>query len=266
VSGNGQTSSGSAINYTAPNLIVDTSALSTGTFEVTPGVGSITLANGAVTNAKQTLSTVSGTAISTTNKIVDATAFDYRSLLDTPTILATPYPPNVNFTVVNNRLYLQRIVPTRTMTITHLAISVATAATSNDACDIGIYDLAGGGSGIGNRIASTGSATSRINTAGPLAVALTASVTLNAGTAYYLAFVSAVGGTGAILTGVSFVSSNFVPVLDGSQTIATSTTAGNPNRQFMFLGNGSATLPSTVTWSSCSLPGGFPLVVARTSA
>lgn len=91
-----------------------------------------------------------------------------------------------------------RVVPSRDMTITQLAFAVSTAAGSDDACDVGIYDA------NLQRIVSSGATAGKLNSVGVKTVAF-AATTLKAGTVYYVAIsCGAVGTTAATIRGASW--------------------------------------------------------------
>lgn len=101
-----------------------------------------------------------------------------------------------------NRAYAARFVPVVTKKITVVAFAVATAATNDDSCDVGIYDAAG------NRLTSSGATAGKLNATGVKTIALP--YTLKRGTAYYAAFAyGAVGGTAATVATVLISSGNF---------------------------------------------------------
>lgn len=98
-----------------------------------------------------------------------------------------------------NRCYYQRFVPSRNMTIVSAAIDVTVAAGANDDCAVAIY------SSGGTRLATSGAVASKLNSTGVKTVSLSASLTVIAGTVYYLAFsVGTFGGTGASVLGCGF--------------------------------------------------------------
>jgi len=78
------------------------------------------------------------------------------------------------------------------MTITKMGFVVNVSASVDDPVDVGIYD------GAGNRLASSGSVSGRLNALGAKIIPLTAPVTLSAGQVIYacMAF-GTVGGTAA---------------------------------------------------------------------
>lgn len=108
-------------------------------------------------------------------------------------------------TAVANQAELTRFVPSRAMTIATIAFVVETAASLDDAVDVGIYDAAG------NRLASSGAVTGQLNSVGVKNIGLTAALTLAADTIYYAAWAcGAVGGTAAVYTAISRGASNAV--------------------------------------------------------
>src|SRR5215471_2156022 len=95
--------------------------------------------------------------------------------------------------LVATRGYYTRFRATRNMTIGSIAFAVTSAATADDACDVGIYDA------YMNRLASAGATTGRLNSTGAKTIPV-AATPLTAGVIYYAAFsVGAVGGTAAQL-------------------------------------------------------------------
>jgi hypothetical protein len=118
--------------------------------------------------------------------------------------LYIPYPiPNNSGLLVASRGYVVRFVAPRSMTVSKIAFMVATAATADDPCDVGIY------SGAATRLGSSGSQSGLLNSLGLKTVTLPTPVNLIAGQTYYAAFAyGAAGGTAATLT-VTSVSANF---------------------------------------------------------
>lgn len=88
---------------------------------------------------------------------------------------------------------LARFVPTRNMTIVKIGFVVTTAATADDAVDVGLFSASGA------RLVSSGATTGKVNSTGAKTITVT-STPLTAGTVYYagLAY-GAVGGTAATL-------------------------------------------------------------------
>lgn len=118
------------------------------------------------------------------------------------------------------------------MTITKMTFFVATAATADDPCDVGIYDSA---SPL-NRLGSSGSISGLLNSTGLKQVSLAAGVPLVAGQVYYAAFVyGPVGGTVAQLQ-----------VNAGISGITTLFGSASPNIE-SFFNNASFPLPPTLT-------------------
>jgi hypothetical protein len=117
--------------------------------------------------------------------------------------LYVPYPiPNGTGGLIANRGYVVRFVAPRSMPISKIAFYVATAATADDPCDVGIY------SGAAARLGSSGSQSGLLNSLGLKTVTLLALVNLIAGQTYYAAFACGpVGGTVVALT-VTVISPN----------------------------------------------------------
>lgn len=97
-----------------------------------------------------------------------------------------------------NQAYLSRVVPTRQIVVSKIAFVVGTAASVDDAVDVGIYDQALA------RLVSTGSTAGQLNTTGVKVLTLPTPVTLDAGRVYYAAFAAALGGTAAVLVGAAY--------------------------------------------------------------
>lgn len=107
--------------------------------------------------------------------------------------LAVPVGTSTSVNLTANRAYYVRFVPARTFNITKIGFVVATAAGSDDACDVAIYDSAG------TRLVSAGATTGKLNSTGAKTVDVT-STALKAGTVYYAAFsCGAIGTTAAQL-------------------------------------------------------------------
>jgi len=84
------------------------------------------------------------------------------------------------------------------MTVTSLTFNVTTAASVNDACDVGIYDA------VGARLVSSGSTLGKLNAATNPSVTV-AATQLRAGVVYYAALAcGAIGGTAAQSAGPSY--------------------------------------------------------------
>jgi len=115
-----------------------------------------------------------------------------------------------------------------------MGFSVVTAAAADDPCDVGIYDAAG------NKLASSGSTTGKLNSTGAKTVPLTAPLAVVAGVVYYAAFAyGPAGGAVAQLTMASLVNGN-IGTLFGIGT----------GQQEMGLINGAFPLPATMTGQS----------------
>lgn len=87
-----------------------------------------------------------------------------------------------------NRAYFSRFTPSRDMTIVSFGFAVSTASSTDDACDIGLYDA------TGTKIITAGATTGKLNSTGVKSIALAAS--LYAGLVYYAGFsCGTIGGT-----------------------------------------------------------------------
>lgn len=107
-------------------------------------------------------------------------------------------------TAVASRGYIARFVPSRDMTIANIAIAVSTAASVDDPVDVGIYDASL------NRLGSSGATLGKLNSPNTKSIALTAPVSLKAGSVYYAALsFGTVGGTAAVISGGSFGAPQF---------------------------------------------------------
>lgn len=114
-------------------------------------------------------------------------------------------------TAVANQAELSRFVPSRAMTIATIAFVVETAASIDDAVDVGIYDAAG------NRLASSGAVLGQLNSVGVKNIGLTGALTLAADTVYYAAWAcGAIGGTAAVYAAISRQSSNVMTMFGGN--------------------------------------------------
>ncbi len=92
-----------------------------------------------------------------------------------------------------SRAHVARFVPSRPMSITKIGFVVSTAAGSDDACDVGLYDAAWA------RLVSAGATSAKMNVLGFQTVSFTATL-LQAGVVYYAAFsLGAVGSSAASL-------------------------------------------------------------------
>src|SRR5262249_25461754 len=102
-----------------------------------------------------------------------------------------------NIALVAGRAGYARFRPSRNMNITSISFVCQTAAGSDDAVDVGIYNASG------NRIISSGPVTGKVNSIGARTVPL--SVSLTGGTTYYaaLAAVTPFGSTAASVIHIS---------------------------------------------------------------
>jgi hypothetical protein len=113
------------------------------------------------------------------------------------------WPPGAPFCLQSaggltaQRSWFGRLPCPRSMSITKMAFFVMTAATADDACDVGIYSVSGSAVSL---MSSTGSTLGKLNSTGQKILNLQAPVALVAGQIYYVAFAAgAFGGTGANL-------------------------------------------------------------------
>jgi len=204
--------------------------------------------------------TASGQAISTTNKAVDIASVWYENSVG----LTSPLLASTIVALTNNRVYLNRVTPSTGRTISHLAFTLAsTVATSNDSCDLGIYALNANGTTI-DLVASTGATSSRLNAAAfsVQTVALSSSYAMTAGTTYYLAFVSALGGTAAQLPAIASAHLTINQAM--KPTTANSTVT--QSSLVAFFSHSAATLPTSITMASCGATASIVSLVARTQA
>lgn len=204
--------------------------------------------------------TASGQAISTTNKAVDIASVWYENSVG----LTSPLLATTLVALTSNRVYLTRVTPSTGRTISHLAFTLAaTVATSNDSCDLGIYALNANGTTI-DLVASTGATSSRLNAAGfsVQTVALSSSYAMTAGTTYYLAFVSALGGTAAQLPAI--YSAHFT--INHAMKPTTANTTITQNSLVAYFAHSAATLPTSITMASCGSTASVVSLVARTQA
>jgi hypothetical protein len=89
-----------------------------------------------------------------------------------------------------NQARMVRVVCPLSQTISKLGFAVVTAATADDPCDLGIYDVAG------NLLRASGSTLGKLNSTGGKTVPLTAPIALVAGQVYYAAMAyGTIGGT-----------------------------------------------------------------------
>lgn len=138
-----------------------------------------------------------------------------------------------NLTLVANQAQIGRFVPSRPMSIALISFAVSTAAGSDDACDVGIYNSA-----LTTKIASAGATTGKLNGTGVKTIAVVAS--LQAGTVYYAALsCGAIGTTAAIIGGGAFTVANYGALFG----------AGAPNQDAMFLA-ASHPLPASLAGAS----------------
>lgn len=105
-----------------------------------------------------------------------------------------------NLTLVANRGYILRVVPSRDFAVTSVDFGLITAASADDAVDVAIYSSALA------RITSAGATAGKLNGTNGTVSSVAISTTLTAGTVYYVGFSSGnQGGTAAIITGATWV-------------------------------------------------------------
>jgi hypothetical protein len=202
----------------------------------------------------------SGTAISSTNKAVDIASVWYENSV----ALTSPLVPANIVGLTNNRVFLTRVTPSTARSISHLVFTLASvAASANDSCDVGIYSLNANGTTI-DLVASSGATASKLNasTFSVQTIALASAYSMTAGTPYYLAFVSALGGTAAQLPAIS--SAHLTVNQAMKPTTANSTVT--QNSLVAYYAHSAATLPSSITMASCFATANIVSLVARTQA
>jgi hypothetical protein len=86
--------------------------------------------------------------------------------------------------LTSGTLYLYRVRPERTYSITKVWFNIGTASGTNDACEIAVYN-----SDCSSQLATTGSTPGLLNATGDKTPSLT--VTLTRGNTYYVAFLAA---------------------------------------------------------------------------
>lgn len=162
---------------------------------------------------------------------------------------ALPSIGSVATTTQSASIRVARFVAVRNMTIKSIGFGVNSAATADDAVELGLYDASG------NRIVTSGSQTGLVNTSGMKKVTI-ADTAIIAGTVYYAAFsYGAIGGTAAGLAAVS-VPTSAAALLAPAQTLAL------PYVEVFIVGAGA--LPATLGTPS---QGSFaPLMALRESA
>ena len=173
-------------------------------------------ASAAIADSKLNLSTtVSGTAVGSTNKIKDATALG--SSLDRPNgIMLFPWFATTSTTPTADSTRGIRFVAPRTMTVTKIGLVITGNATNADAIQVGLFTT------DQTLVASSTSASRTVNTGTTprvLSISLSSSYTITAGTTYVVAYAyDYVSGTGAsILSGSN---SNIVNVFGNTFGVA----------------------------------------------
>lgn len=101
-----------------------------------------------------------------------------------------------------NRAFLLRWQPSEGRRLTRLVFEVTTAASGNDACDVGIYDAT-----TLTRLANAGATLGLLNSVGVKTLALTAPLDVQPDTVYLVAFsCGTLGGTAASINGRGMIS------------------------------------------------------------
>lgn len=162
-----------------------------------------------------------------------------------------PFPPvlvasAIALSATNGRSV--RIVPSRDINAVSLGIAVTTAAGSNDAIDLGIFDAT-----MANKLRSTGAVTGQLNSTGFKWIALTSAYTMLAGQAYYLAYSPGTVGSTAAQVGCVNVANNAIPSLFGSTA---------PSIEAAFHSVAGHPLPSSLTPTASTV---VPFIAVRES-
>ena len=199
----------------------------------------------AIADSKLNLTTtVSGTAISASNKIVDAAT--HENTYEQPgSIMLYPWAAagttgGVVMSSDNARGTL--FTATRPFTVTKIIFDVASAATNDDPVQVGIFDA----TGTGTLLASSTSAARGVTTAGPKTVSLSSSYTLVPGTKYYVCIaVDYSSGTGFTLRSQNYGTGGMQSVYGTSYGLA------------MTLNTGGVSTLTTGMWSAGSYTSGI---------
>lgn len=150
--------------------------------------------------------------------------------------------------ITANRSYFSRFVPSRDITVTKIAIAVATSATSADSSDVGIYNSSG------TLLASSGATSIGLNSTGAKVYTLSSPVTLRAGTVYYVAFAyGPIGGTAANIVGYN-------GAFGAGQMFGTSP----PNLEWFIIGS-NYPLTTKASFTGFAANGAVPLFAVRES-
>lgn len=121
---------------------------------------------------------------------------------------------NAATAIVASRAYVARFVPSRPMRIISIAFSVSTAAGSDDACDVGIFNAA-----LTTLLTSAGATTGKLNGLGVSNVTFTP-VNLAANTVYYAAFsCGTIATTAASLTMSTYTVNNMADLFGNTAGI-----------------------------------------------
>jgi len=151
-------------------------------------------------------------------------------------------------------LYLARFVVALPWSISSMVVSVLTAATADDPCDVGIYDATADPLTL---VSHAGSTSGKLNAVGNQSFPLLAPASLSAARVYYAAlFYSAVGGSAASLA--ALVSNVAAPgyALFGSTPPAVEGAYCTP---------GGSVCPSTIACATTTaLTGSIPLLALHT--
>lgn len=118
----------------------------------------------------------------------------------------TPFQSAGALAVVATNAYIVRFVATRPLVVASISFVVSTAASADDACDVGIYNA-----DLTTRLGSAGATTGKLNSTGVKNCLLTAAVALTPGVVYYAAWSSGAQGG----TGVSISAGNLTSALNG---------------------------------------------------
>lgn len=209
--------------------------------------------------------TVSGTALSSTNKIVDGTAFTYGL---NGVLAPNGYTASGSRTFAAQTLYYMRFYCPTPMTVTKLGVAITTTtASGSDWIDMGIFSSATGGA----RLASTGIQTG-VNTANQNFVqSLSSPYTMAAGTTYYIGIFCnvatvTIAGTASTVSTNTIFGTSYGQALFGSvpttSALSLSDAASNyasPGRVF------GATVTSTSGSTSATLGGTTSRLVSGTT-
>jgi hypothetical protein len=207
---------------------------------------------------------VSGTAISSTNKIVDCRGLNYG--LNGYPAPNGQYVPTLARTSSNNQLLLTRFWAPADITVTKIAVQITTASsTSTDWIDLGIF------SSSGTLLASTGQTTG-LTTAQGAPQALVATLGAGTGAKTGSANYALTGGTAYYIGSLTSITTGSVS-LSGFGGVANTAMYGTANGQWQYgavgvTGTTTSLNAATITWptiSVTSLPGSHGVMfVVRT--